>query len=159
MTTLGVIFGSFVLAASLSIGQGVQARSSASSHRSDFLRKIVVTPRWRTGASEEPSGEVQVAGEMSRRNAADSPGHRSIQSQLRHEPVEGDTPTPEKVRALAALAHVESVVPVVYEPCYAVFGDHSQLTGVEGRGPTTRSAAGACWPADSSIRPTNGPSS
>ncbi len=37
MTTLGVLFGSFVLAASLSIGQGVQDTIQRESHRNDFL--------------------------------------------------------------------------------------------------------------------------
>ena len=47
LTTLGVVFGSFVLAASLSIGQGVQETIERESHRSDYLRRIDVQPEWR----------------------------------------------------------------------------------------------------------------
>jgi putative ABC transport system permease protein len=46
LTTVGVIFGSFVLAASLSIGQGVQETIDRESRRSTRLRKVDVRSQW-----------------------------------------------------------------------------------------------------------------
>ena len=64
MTTLGVLFGSFVLAASLSIGQGVQDTIHRESHRSDYLRRVVVSPQAR--AAESGSADaLPLPGEMS----------------------------------------------------------------------------------------------
>ena len=46
LTTLGVVFGAFVLAASLSIGEGVQETIDRESHRSEISRRIEVFPKW-----------------------------------------------------------------------------------------------------------------
>ena len=47
LTTLGVVFGAFVLAASLSIGEGVQETIDRESHRSEVSRRIEVFPKWK----------------------------------------------------------------------------------------------------------------
>ena len=49
LTTLGVVFGAFVLAASLSIGQGVQETIDRETHRSEISRRIDVSPMWNFG--------------------------------------------------------------------------------------------------------------
>src|SRR5262245_7999000 len=64
-TTLGVVFGSFVLAASISIGQGVQDLIERESHRSDFLRRIQVSTTWGPAEPDKPLDQIDVAGEMS----------------------------------------------------------------------------------------------
>ncbi len=46
LTTLGVVFGAFVLAASLSIGEGVQETIDRESHRQDISRRVQVFPNW-----------------------------------------------------------------------------------------------------------------
>ena len=46
LTTLGVLFGSFVLAASLSINHGVQKTIDRFVKQNDALRKINVSPEW-----------------------------------------------------------------------------------------------------------------
>src|SRR5690349_3106471 len=65
LTTLGVVFGSFVLAASLSINQGVQETIRRESHRNDIMRKIIVRVDWRPPEPEPTGDEEPVAGEMS----------------------------------------------------------------------------------------------
>src|ERR1700733_1032247 len=64
LTTLGVVFGSFVLAASLSIAQGVQETIERESHRSDFLRKIDVGSRWGHADPDVKTEKVDVQGDM-----------------------------------------------------------------------------------------------
>src|SRR5579863_4854159 len=64
LTTLGVVFGSFVLAASLSIGQGVQDTIERESHRNNHLRILNVNPNWNGTQSEDPQEKIEVSGEM-----------------------------------------------------------------------------------------------
>ena len=45
LTTLGVVFGAFVLAASLSIGEGVQQTIDRESRRIDISRRVEVYPK------------------------------------------------------------------------------------------------------------------
>ena len=45
LTTLGVVFGAFVLAASLSIGEGVQQTIDRESRRNDISRRVEVFPK------------------------------------------------------------------------------------------------------------------
>ena len=47
LTTLGVVFGAFVLAASLSIDEGVQQTIERESNKGDVLRKVTVSSGWR----------------------------------------------------------------------------------------------------------------
>jgi putative ABC transport system permease protein len=66
LTVLGVVFGSFVLAASLSINHGVQKTIDRFVQQNDALRKIDVHPDWSavdTGA--EGATLPEVAGKMS----------------------------------------------------------------------------------------------
>ena len=46
LTTLGVVFGAFVLAASLSIGEGIQETIDRESRRNDISRRVQVYPKW-----------------------------------------------------------------------------------------------------------------
>src|ERR1700722_19701123 len=64
LTTLGVVFGSFVLAASLSVGQGVQDLIERESHRSDFWSGINVSPGNPPEQSANPPEPIAVNGEM-----------------------------------------------------------------------------------------------
>src|SRR5690348_8570036 len=64
LTTLGVLFGSFVLAASLSIDHGVQQTIERESRRSSLLRQIEVRPSWERRESDLPAQEVQVNGRL-----------------------------------------------------------------------------------------------
>ena len=62
LTTLGVVFGTFVLAASLSIGQGVQDTFDRETHKSDVLREIRIQPQF--GDSKGSATKVEVKGTM-----------------------------------------------------------------------------------------------
>jgi putative ABC transport system permease protein len=112
LTTLGVVFGAFVLAASLGIGEGVQQTIERESSRGDASRRVTVSPR--RGATKPRAPEsVEVAGRM-------SPGRRQrLQKALAGrgggddaEPVEASL-TPERLESLARLPHVRALVPIV----------------------------------------------
>src|SRR5436190_15304119 len=64
LTTLGVVFGAFVLAASLAIGQGVQDTIERESRRGDFLRKLHVRADWEGNGADLPAASA-VPGTMS----------------------------------------------------------------------------------------------
>src|SRR3954462_1075294 len=64
LTTLGVVFGAFVLAASLSINEGVQQTIERESSKGDVARKVTVSPRWRA-VETKAADDVKVAGRMS----------------------------------------------------------------------------------------------
>ena len=68
LTTLGVVFGEFVLAASLSIGEGVQETIDRESHRQDISRGSR-SSRSGTPSTQSPSPEVKVEGTWPTREA------------------------------------------------------------------------------------------
>jgi putative ABC transport system permease protein len=110
LTTLGVVFGTFVLVLSVSIGQGVQETITRESRRHDRLRTIDVWPAWSARADDAPPEAREVKGDMKeerrgrlrQRLVADSTRDRSKPA------VPLDRA---RLDALAALPHVEAVVP------------------------------------------------
>ncbi len=126
LTTLGVVFGSFVLAASLSIGQGVQQTIDNISRRSDLLRTISVSARWQPAESKIEATEV--AGEMSddKRNRI----RRALaEHQRRSEPRDPNARlSRHRLAELAALEHVAEAVPVLHSNGHAVLEGREQAT-------------------------------
>jgi putative ABC transport system permease protein len=130
LTTLGVVFGGFVLAASLSIGQGVQDTIRRESGRTESLRKITVSARWGATESELATTNVEVAGKMSgakreriRRALVD---YQARQSAGKPRIVL----SPKTLDKLAAWEHVEAVIPVFRQYGYAVLGEQSESADV-----------------------------
>jgi putative ABC transport system permease protein len=123
LTTLGVVFGSFVLAASLSVGQGVQDTIERNSNRSDWLRKISVSSKWNAAVDTGDEKPIDVPGHFSaerteRFRAAIKrrrPGKRGASVQL----------TREMLNRLAKIEHIEFVVPMSESFGYAVLGERS----------------------------------
>lgn len=126
LTTLGVVFGSFVLAASLSIGQGVQDTFERETHKSDVLREIRIQPQW--GDSKSIGKKLEVKGQMTadrreRIRTAMAGRQRNMSA----------PPTPltrERLDELAHLPHVQAVVPQTWQGCYAILGKKSLSTGI-----------------------------
>ena len=54
LTTLGVVFGAFVLAASLSINEGVQRTIEREASKGDFSRKVTAFAGWRATGTRAP---------------------------------------------------------------------------------------------------------
>uniref|UniRef100_UPI0013E9AFC8 ABC transporter permease n=1 Tax=Aquisphaera insulae TaxID=2712864 RepID=UPI0013E9AFC8 len=129
LTTLGVIFGAFVLAASLSIDEGVQRTIEREASRGDVARKITVSPGWKPA---EPGAEedVKVAGKMSpeRRERI-----RKVLAQRRRQggpSREEVSLTPERLETLARIPHVERMIPIVGEGVVATLGNRPQPASV-----------------------------
>jgi putative ABC transport system permease protein len=112
LTLLGVVFGGFVLAASLSINQGIQDTIEREANRSNYLRKITVRPRWR--AADGADTNVPVPGKMDeakrqRLRKALQDYRLRFAAETTREPL-----TAAKLKALAELPHVQSVTPLVW---------------------------------------------
>jgi putative ABC transport system permease protein len=122
LTTLGVLFGSFVLAASLSINFGVQETIERESRRSSHLRRIDVRPGWEQRESDLPAQDLQVKGRLSdprrerirtalvNRRLAFSPGGPRV------------TLNQQRLHELGAFEHVVAVKPIVQLYGWAAIG-------------------------------------
>ena len=108
LTTLGVVFGAFVLAASLAINHGVQQTIDRESRRGDVLRRIDVRPRWGGQGPAKPAQEIVVRGKMS--EAKRQRIHQALTAEQEAEKP-GVFLTPEMLQKLATLEHVQIVEP------------------------------------------------
>ena len=134
LTTLGVIFGSLVLAASLSINFGVQETIERESRRSTQLRRVQVWPIGGGGWSDV-ADQVQVKGNMSEARR-ERIRKALVQEKLNFNPAGPRvTLTRERLRDLAGIPHVDSVIPSIYLNGWAVFGKRSQRADVVANDP------------------------
>jgi putative ABC transport system permease protein len=128
LTTLGVIFGAFVLAASLSIDEGVQQTIERESNKGDVSRKVTVHSRWRA-AETKNAKDVKVAGRM-------PPDRRErIRKVLAERDQGGGSPqqvnlTPERLEALSRIPHVRRMIPIVGGAVVATLGNRPEEAGV-----------------------------
>jgi putative ABC transport system permease protein len=130
LTLLGVIFGSFVLTASLSIGQGVQNAIAKIAKENEALRLVRAMPEWMPSVPNEKADEPKVKGEMSETRRA------RLQRVLTQ--FEAATSgrgqrvklTEKTIAELRAIPHVASVIPHAFLNGFAVLGDRSSQTTV-----------------------------
>ena len=112
LTTLGVVFGAFVLAASLSIDEGVQRTIEREANKGDVSRKVTVSPRWRA-AETKTANDVKVAGRMApdrRERIRKVLAQRDQDGRFRREQV---SLTPDRLETLSRIAHVRRMIPIV----------------------------------------------
>ena len=129
LTTLGVVFGAFVLAASLSIDEGVQRTIEREASKGDASRKVTVLPGWRA-AETAAADDVKVAGRMSpdrreriRKVLAQRAGqNRSGQEQIRL--------TQDRLEELSRIAHVRRLIPIVGGMVVATLGNRPEEASV-----------------------------
>lgn len=130
LTTLGVVFGAFVLAASLSIGQGVQETINRESRRNDYARRIDVSSKWKPAEPKAGDSAAKVEGEMSeaRRERLRTAFAETAQQS---DPEENrERITRERLDRLAALPHVERLVPLIFDLGFLFLGERSQQGSV-----------------------------
>jgi putative ABC transport system permease protein len=141
LTTLAVVFGSFVLVASLSIRQGVHETIAREYSRYGALREINVHRHMYTPAREVPAEKLAVRGTMS-----EAKRQRLRQALAMHEqnrPLENEPRRPrvqvpltrERVAELAALDHVRAVKPFVQLQSSVLLNDKSEVATVSGAFP------------------------
>ncbi len=121
LTVVGVAVGCFVLAASLSVGQGVQEAIETQLRRQDRLRRVIV---WPGKGPESRRPKIEVPGEMS-----DARRERLREAmKLRWKApdvVTGRGIMPEQEAAMARLPHVAEVRPALTWNGRAVLGKES----------------------------------
>lgn len=125
LTTLGVVFGAFVLAASLSIGQGVQETINRISRQNEISRKVEIFPKWNNAPSKAEADEVKVEGAMTddrreriRKALAEQnkQSTNAVQTELNRD----------VLRKLAAIPHVKQSIPFIVANGFALLGKESQ---------------------------------
>ncbi|HKI17178.1 MAG TPA: ABC transporter permease [Isosphaeraceae bacterium] len=126
LSTLGVVFGAFVLAASLSIGEGVQETINRESRGRDILRRVEVFPKTNPISTSSDSVDLKVEGKM-------TDARRERIRKLLAEFKERSSPSPtftglsrERLNKLATLPHVSRLVPMVYNGGFALLGTRSE---------------------------------
>ncbi len=128
LTTMGVIFGAFVLAASLSIDVGVQQTIDRESNKGDVARKVTVSSGWRADQTKKAK-DVKVAGRM-------SPDRRErIRKILAQQNQNGSSVqevnlTPDRLETLSRIPHVRRMIPIVGGPVVATLGNRPEEAGV-----------------------------
>jgi putative ABC transport system permease protein len=128
LTTLGVVFGAFVLAASLSIDEGVQRTIERESNKGDVSRKVTVSSGWRAAETRKAS-DVKVAGRM-------SPDRRErirkvlAQRDQNRGPLQEVNLTPDRLEALARIPHVRRMIPIVGSAVVATLGNRPEEASV-----------------------------
>ena len=128
LTTMGVVFGAFVLAASLSIDEGVQRTIERESNKGDIARKVNVASNWRVTRTK-PAKEVKVSGRMSpdRRERI-----RKVLAEQDQDGVSGEQVnlTSPRLEALSRLPHVRQMVPIVHTGVVATLGNRPEEASV-----------------------------
>jgi putative ABC transport system permease protein len=130
LTTLGVVFGTFVLANSLSVGHGVQDTITREANRHGSTRRIEVWPTWGVRPQDVPEEALRVQGEMS--DARRKRFRDALLNQWSQEHGTGPmTPlNDDRLREIGALDHVERVVPLVSTQGWLLLGDKAVQGGV-----------------------------
>src|ERR1700730_16546424 len=123
---LGVVLGTHVLIVSLAVGRGVQDAVQREFARHDQLRKIEVWPGFKPPESEIPAAELTVRGEMSdekRERIRQTIIRRWNWKNLRRPRAPLDL---ERIKALAKIDHVVSVVPYAHDNCRIHYGTSAE---------------------------------
>jgi putative ABC transport system permease protein len=138
LTLLGVIAGAFLIMISLSIGEGVQTRVLRRFQMGDRLRLIRVYPGRVSAEDRIPPEKLKITGEMS-----DDKRERIRQAIIEHWNFNNYQPsvplTSARLDEIAAIPHVESVIPDIVISCRAVLADKTEFSyfrGVDFTDPT-----------------------
>ena len=122
LTLLGVAIGCFSLAASLSVGQGVEAAVLHLFRQNNRLRKLQLYQTYQVKESEVPSEALVAVGPMDDAKRARLRKHLLLRWQHEHPTQQSPTLTRSRIEAIARMEHVESVVPTVAAHCEVAIG-------------------------------------
>jgi putative ABC transport system permease protein len=127
LTTLGVVFGSFVLVASLAVRGGVRDTVEREYRRFGELRRIVVLPKYPPPAAV-PETVMRITGSMSEARRRRLQRKKAEHWQRSHPSSSKVLLTPERVAALKRLDGVHAVEPVLIQQYHVFFGGKTQRT-------------------------------
>ncbi len=129
LTTLGVVFGTLVLTASLSVGLGIQ-QALRTLISNELMRSVNIWPDWDAElAGSADTAAAEVPGEMSearRERLRRALARRDAQWKRKPRPLL----TPENLAAIRGLRHIQAVTPFAYQDGYVVFNDRSERTDI-----------------------------
>jgi putative ABC transport system permease protein len=128
LTTLGVMFGSLVLAASLSINQGVQDTIERFVRKNDWLRRVDVSLDW--SASDSSDQSVTDPPVADGKIAEDKRQRIEKELRRRRHMIDARAPkvmiTEEVLKSLGQIPNVEAAVPLLREFGFAILGDQAE---------------------------------
>ncbi len=136
LTLGGVAAGAFLLVVSVAIGQGVERATVQQFRRYGQLRNVNVFPGYQPLEKVIPTGDLEVKGEMS-----EAKRKRIRQGLIRHWPRKNQRQPPAatlstaRLREIAAMEHVEVVIPSIHESCRAAWDGREQDVLVSAPGP------------------------
>lgn len=114
LSLLGISIGTFMLATSMSIGEGVKLELARQFDRGDRLRRIVVRPDYGVSEEDLPAKELEISGQLS-----DARRERILEAKIRRWRRKRKQPkfalNDAGLDALAKLQHVERIRPNVYQ--------------------------------------------
>ena len=154
LTTLGVVFGAFVLAASLAIDEGVQRTIERESSKGDVARKVRVYSGWRA-VDTKAEDDVKVAGRMAperRERIRKVLAKQARHTDSRQEPV---NLTQDRLETLARIPHVRRMVPIVGDMVVATLGNRPEQASISSGAVKTPSFASGSSLAGRSNRTTS----
>ncbi len=126
LTTLGVVFGSLVLVASLSVRSGVHDTVARQARRFGELRRIYVQPRYTGEQSSVPADVTEIHGQMSearRRRLRE----QAVQRWREQQPARRESKLDRKaLDALAKLPGVRRVQPALPDRCKVFLGGKAE---------------------------------
>src|SRR4051794_7228750 len=129
LTTLGVVFGAFVLAASLSIDEGVQRTIEREANKGDALRKVTVSPGWRA-AETGSKDDVKVPGRMAPERRERIRKVLALRARESRSGRERIGLTKDRLEKLSHIAHVGRMTPLVGGVVVATLGNRPEDAGV-----------------------------
>jgi len=129
LTTLGVMFGAFVLAASLSIDEGVQQTIERESSKGNISRKVTVMPG-RRPVETAVADDVKVSGRMSSDRRARIRKVLVEQARARKSDQEQVNLTQPRLDSLARMPHINQMVPIVGGGVVATLGNRPEEASV-----------------------------
>jgi len=141
LTTLGVILGTFVLAASVSVGRGVRDKIIGSFRLNDQLRKIEVRELYTPQESDVPAEKLQID------ESVDESKRERLRAEIvrrwfsRHQRTPKSRLTQDRLREIAGLEHVVSVVPEIGFVGRASFRDKTEYVPSSAVSPDSRRIA------------------
>jgi putative ABC transport system permease protein len=128
LTTLGVVFGSFVLVASLAVRWGADAAILREYSRFGELRKIDVNPSYASREEDVPADKQQVQGRMSAERRQRLHKQLVERWQRSHGRSRQSRLSAERIYQLASLEHVRAVEPAVFQGAQVELNGHLENT-------------------------------
>lgn len=126
LNLVGVLIASFILVFTFAAGEGINQTVTRIFHAEDYLRTIIVHPRYGFDDEDDPEKKIEFA------EGIPADKQKRLRSRIMEDWREKSgswifSPlTPADIDEIAKLDHVKSVIPNVYSSCVTKFGEHER---------------------------------